>query len=215
MTFGLPVLDGMRPDSAGMDLLDDQFRRPAGVFGRVVGAMMARTTMPLVVTAAELVAPVAGERVLDVGFGPGTSFLRLAAIEPAAVLYGLDASPVMVRAARRRTSRLAMRPDLRYGDVCALPWPDDSFDVVCSTNSVQFWDPLPRALREVRRVLRRDGRLVLSVHEQAVHPAGGEIGRDFDGVLMPAVEAAGFSVLDAGYRATVDGQALICRATYG
>jgi ubiquinone/menaquinone biosynthesis C-methylase UbiE len=192
--------------------LVQQFRRPSGVMGRVAGAMMAAVNTPLVKMVTTAVAATDGERILDIGFGPGVSLVLLARAAPAAMVTGIDPSPVMVRMARRRTAGLADQPDIRLGTAASLPWPDGAFDVVCATNSVQLWQPLPASLSEVARVLRPGGRLVLGVHERAVLPAGGTAGRHFDQRLLPALQSAGFTDVDAGYRPTRGGQALVCRA---
>lgn len=191
--------------------LTQQFRRPQGPLGRLAGAMMAVTNAPLVAAVTEAVAPRAGERVLDIGFGPGISLMQLARLAPTATLAGVDVSAVMVRAARRRTATLTPSPDLREGSAAELSWADHTFDAVCSTNSVQLWQPLLASLTEVWRVLRPGGRLVIGVHERAVLSAGGTAGRDFDQVLVPALQEAGFTVTDANYTATRGGQALLCR----
>jgi len=170
------------------------------------------TNTPLVRAVIAEVAAVDGEHILDIGFGPGVSLVLLARGAPGAVVAGIDPSPVMLGMARRRTERLAAKPDLRQGTASALPWPDGSFDAVCATNSVQLWQPLPASLRELGRVLGDGGRLVVGVHERAVLPAGGTAGRHFDETLVPALQAAGFTSINASYRPTRGGQALVCTA---
>ena len=195
----------------GMGLLR-QFRCPSGLMGRFAGTAMAVTNTPLVRAVIAEVAAVDGEHILDIGFGPGVSLVLLARGAPGAVVAGIDPSPVMLGMARRRTERLAAKPDLRQGTASALPWPDGSFDAVCATNSVQLWQPLPASLRELGRVLGDGGRLVVGVHERAVLPAGGTAGRHFDETLVPALQAAGFTSINASYRPTRGGQALVCTA---
>lgn len=129
----------------GMGLLQ-QFRCPSGLMGRFAGAAMVAANTPLVRAVTAAVGAAGGEHILDIGFGPGVSLLLLARAAPAAVLAGIDPSPVMLRMARRRTARLAAKPDLRQGTAAALPWPDGAFDAVCATNSVQLWQPLPASL---------------------------------------------------------------------
>jgi SAM-dependent methyltransferase len=95
--------------------------------------------------------------VLDVGCGAGT-FLRVAADRGARV-SGLDASRALLDLARLAVPEA----HLRVGDLEALPYPDDTFDVVTGFNAFQFAGDLTAALREARRVARPGGTVVLQV----------------------------------------------------
>ncbi len=96
-----------------------------------------------------------GDRVLDVACGSGLA-VELAAVR-GAVCAGIDASARLVAVARDRTPDA----DLRHGDMHALPWADDSFDVVTSFRGI--WGTTPDAFAEVRRVLAPGGRVGLTV----------------------------------------------------
>ena len=97
----------------------------------------------------------AGTRVLDVGCGSG-EFCRLAAAR-GAVVSGIDAAEGMIDVARRQVTAA----DLRVGAMESLPWDDDSFDLVCAFNSLQFAaDPIV-VLAEATRVVRRGGQVAL------------------------------------------------------
>lgn len=63
---------------------------------------------------------------------------------------GIDAADELIAIASARTPG----GDFRVGDLEALPWPEDSFDVVTGFSSFQFADDKPRALSEARRVSR-------------------------------------------------------------
>ncbi|HWM10001.1 MAG TPA: class I SAM-dependent methyltransferase [Solirubrobacteraceae bacterium] len=92
-----------------------------------------------------------GTRVLDVGCGSG-EFCALAAGRGAAA-SGIDAAEGMIEHARLRLPDA----DLRVGPMEALPWADESFDVVCGFNSFQFAADVAGALREAGRVTRPGG----------------------------------------------------------
>ncbi len=96
-----------------------------------------------------------GDRVLDVACGSGLS-LELARIR-GATCSGIDASPRLVAVARDRNPDC----DIRVGDMQALPWEDDSFDVVTSFRGI--WGTTPGAVVEARRVLVPGGRLAMTV----------------------------------------------------
>jgi SAM-dependent methyltransferase len=100
-----------------------------------------------------------GTHLLDCGCGAGR-FARMAADRGASVA-GIDASEEMIRIAASGLPE----GDFRAGDIEALPWEDDSFDVVAGLSAFQFADDKVRALREARRVSR--GSVVVVVPARA------------------------------------------------
>jgi SAM-dependent methyltransferase len=121
-------------------------------------------------TAAEL-APVAeavvqharispGEEVVDVACGTGNAAL-LAAARGARVV-GVDGAARLLEVARRRARTEAVAIDLREGDLLDLPVDDEAADVVLSVFGVIFAQDPAQALREIARVLRPEGRALIS-----------------------------------------------------
>ena len=100
-----------------------------------------------------------GTRVLDAGCGDGA--LLCAAASRAAQATGLDPDPAMLRAARARAGAAGIEADFLEGRVENLPFPDASFDVVVSITVLCFVPDAALAVREMARVLRPGGRLVL------------------------------------------------------
>ena len=97
----------------------------------------------------------AGDRLLDVACGAGLA-VELAGLRGARCA-GIDASPRLLAVARDRNPDA----DLRVGDMHALPWDDDTFDVVTSFRGI--WGTTPGAIAEVHRVLVPGGRVGLTV----------------------------------------------------
>ena len=101
-----------------------------------------------------------GEAVLDVGCGPGTDVFDMAdLVGPSGRLVGLDASEVMIAEARRRAKERHVPITFEVGDVQALPFPDDAFDVCRAERLLEHLpDPRP-TLAEMVRVTRSGGRI--------------------------------------------------------
>ena len=150
-----------------------------------------------------------GESVLEVGCGTGEVALRAKArVGPSGSVAGIDPSPEMIAEARRKAARSKLDIDYRVATVEALPFADATFDVVLSSLMMHHLpeDLKPRALAEIRRVLKPGGRLLVVDFKE---PAS-RLGR-----LMPVwlvhrrvpsglqnlpglLEAAGFAAVEAG-----------------
>jgi SAM-dependent methyltransferase len=99
-----------------------------------------------------------GQRLLDVGCGPGTITADLAERVAPGRATGLDAEPAMVeRAAAVARDRGLTNVDFEVGDVHALPFVDATFDVVHAHQVLQHVVDPVAALREMRRVCRPGG----------------------------------------------------------
>jgi len=99
--------------------------------------------------------------VLDVACGTGENFRLLRGVDS---LTAVDLSPAMLAQARRRAGRLGIDVDLREMSAQQLDFPDGTFDTVTTAmTTCTFPDPAA-ALREMARVTRPDGRLLLVEH---------------------------------------------------
>jgi ubiquinone/menaquinone biosynthesis C-methylase UbiE len=109
--------------------------------------------------AVDAAAPQPGDEILDVATGSGNAAIP-AALAGARVT-GLDLSPVLLDAARRRGEDAGAEVEWVEGDAEALPYPAASFDKVMSVIGVQFAPRHEVAARELARVLRPAGTLVV------------------------------------------------------
>ena len=111
----------------------------------------------------ELIALEPGERLLDVASGKGES-ARLAARERGCVVTGIDYGEATVIDAERAADAAGVgdRTAFRVGDAEALPFEDHTFDAVLCECSLCTFPDKPRALAEMRRVLRPGGRVAIA-----------------------------------------------------
>jgi ubiquinone/menaquinone biosynthesis C-methylase UbiE len=142
-------------------------------------------------------------RTIFIAVGTGTDIRHF---PPGLDITAIDISDEMLRRAAPRAQTYSGRLTLRKADALDLPFPDGSFDTaVTSCTMCSVPDPL-RALRELHRVLRPDGRLLMFEHVRSrntilglildamtiyTRPIGTEMNRD----TVSAAAAAGFHIL--------------------
>jgi SAM-dependent methyltransferase len=176
-----------------------QFGWPRGGVGWLVGHLMALKNGAMNRAALAQLDPRPGERVLEIGYGPGRTLKQVARRLAGGLAAGLDHSEIMARQAARRCRRLIRRGrvEVKCGGVSAIPYPDESFDKAFAVNCFQFWPRPIDDLREVCRVLTPGGRLVLTIRA-AERPLRFDLARASGGLsrverARQAMAAAGFA----------------------
>jgi ubiquinone/menaquinone biosynthesis C-methylase UbiE len=102
-----------------------------------------------------------GERILDVGCGPGFYVAELLdQVGPDGSVVGVDASPQMIAVAQQRTKGRD-NVEFHQADAVALPVGDDEFDAAVSVQVLEYVADATKALTEMHRVLRPGGRVVV------------------------------------------------------
>ncbi len=144
------------------ELIARQSSRPSGLLGEIVARVMSFETARANRMAMEQLAVDANETILEIGCGHGRTLARIAQATRGFVA-GIDPSQVMVRLTRRRLSReiAAGRAEISLGTSRALPHPDARFDAALAVHVLYFWTDAIAELREIHRVLRPGGRVLL------------------------------------------------------
>ena len=174
--------------SVGYSILLRAFGCPKGILGRLGGIIMARMNRKCAAWAIDLLGVQPHERVLEVGFGPGVAIQLLAESASEGYVAGVDYSREMVEQATARNMKAieSGRVELRHGSVERLPFEDDTFDKALAINSMQVWPDAVAGLREIRRVMKRSGRIALAFTRHSGQPKGG---------LTDVLTAAGFTTV--------------------
>jgi ubiquinone/menaquinone biosynthesis C-methylase UbiE len=144
-------------------------RKPGGgLSGWLAVRIMIRRNRPMNDWAVALLDVQPTDQVLEIGFGAGRTVAEVARRATQGRVAGVDFSPEMVRQASRhnRGAIQAGRVELKLGDVMALPYADDTFDKAFCVGTIYYWPDPVGALREMRRVLKPGGRLVLLARDK-------------------------------------------------
>ena len=124
-----------------------------------------RSLEPVRTELIERLAPVKGERILDLGTGPGEPAITIAQrIAPSGHVVGVDISENMVSIAERNArAQGASNAEFRVMDCSALAFEDDVFDAAVSCFGFQIFTDPEKAAQETHRVLRTHGRIAAGV----------------------------------------------------
>jgi ubiquinone/menaquinone biosynthesis C-methylase UbiE len=173
-----------------------QFYRPTGLLGAVVGWIMAsrRSNVERIRWTVSLLGIKEGDRVLELGFGPGVAIgMSAAATGPKGRVVGIDHSSIMFAQATRRNKALIDegRVDLRLGSLAQLEDLPGPFDKVFSSNVLQFQRDKTSVLMSVLLLMRPGGRFATTFHPRLPGATAEDV-RAFAAELLRTLTHVGF-----------------------
>ncbi len=152
-------------------VLRSQFGRPSGLWGEVVGRIMARTRSNLERTrwTLDLLDLKPDDRVLEIGFGPGLAIELASGIASRGVVAGIDHSDVMLRHAARRNAQAIWSGHvvLKQASAADPPEFDQPFDKIFTINSIHFWERPVDTLRRLRAQLTPGGLIAVTIQPRS------------------------------------------------
>lgn len=149
----------------------DLFRDPGGL-GSLDALRENQASTNYKLQSYELV-PANVARILDVGCGTGDDALALAErCGPGTFVIGLERELALVDEAMRRARNVALNVHFAVGDAHSLPFLDDSFDIVRADRLLYEVEQRSRVVKELVRVMRPGGRLLLHDHESLLTDGG-------------------------------------------
>ena len=177
--------------------IGQQFKRPSGTYGRVMGHVMRVINARPYQHAIAALAPEPGDAILELGCGPGEGLRMLSRSASAGTVHGLDQSEVMIEQARSRNQHSVRRGQivLHVASFDRIPLPPASVDRILAVNVAYFWHDGECVLAELRRVLKPGGRIVIYVTDEAAMKswkfAGPDTHRHFNTRTLTALLANG------------------------
>ncbi|HHH75496.1 MAG TPA: class I SAM-dependent methyltransferase [Phycisphaerae bacterium] len=137
--------------------------KPSGLLGRLIGNLMNLSHKSIYRWGLGGISLGSSSAALDIGCGGGKVVKMLATKMPGGKVYGIDHSLEMVNLSKRVNRSLIGndRVEINHGSVSSLPYTDNMFDIVTAFETIQFWPNLNEDLREVKRVLKPLGQLLV------------------------------------------------------
>jgi len=138
--------------------LAKNLRKPEGEEGIKVGEFMNKGNAHTYARMKKHLRLSSSQEVLEIGFGNGITskeFMKQCHYT------GLDYSELMVQEAEKNCAGLGAK--FVHGDIHQMPFPDNTFDVIFTINTIYFWDDADKAIAELRRVLKPEGKLFIGM----------------------------------------------------
>ncbi|OGS53763.1 MAG: hypothetical protein A3J40_06205 [Erythrobacter sp. RIFCSPHIGHO2_12_FULL_63_10] len=134
-----------------------------GFLGRLIARIMARETFADNARAVELLDIRDGDRVIDIGCGPGAMLEMIAVQHPDARIVGLDPSPAMIEVATRRNARAINAEQTHIIEARVEEVSDQigQFDKALCAHVIYFWRDLEAGLKAIADLLVSGGRLAI------------------------------------------------------
>lgn len=138
-------------------------RNPVGIGGKIMVAMMNLGHSPVARWGLRFLELTSDAKVLDCGCGVGANIKRLLKKCPQGVVKGIDYSSVSVEKSKRVNEAAVTkgRCDVLRASVTELPFESEQFNAVTAFETVYFWPDLAQCFREVWRVLKTGGTLLI------------------------------------------------------
>jgi len=140
-----------------------QFAKPTGFFGKILAKGMARGHKDFYKNAARAIDPKKDDIYLEIGFGSGIFIKKY--ISHVSKIAGIDHSEDMVRLASDINRKLVEsgKAEFKQGYASSLPWAENEFTIVATIETFFFLDETEKTLKEIFRVLKPEGRLVIEM----------------------------------------------------
>ncbi len=143
--------------------LISQTKKPTGLLGLILTKAMNHAHSGLTNWGLSFLEIEEDHKILDIGCGGGKTVNKLAKAIRNGKVYGIDHSDVSVRSSTKLNSYLIdqNKVEIQRASVSSIPYPDNSFDIVTAIETYFFWPNLESDMKEVLRVLRPKGKLLL------------------------------------------------------
>jgi len=148
--------------------LAEQLRLPTGELGIKVGENMNKGNQMMNLETIRQLGIDDNDNILEIGMGNGFFVKDILASGKNVKYSGCDFSDTMVKEASEMNNSFTANAQFILSNADQLPFKDTSFDKVFTVNTIYFWENSKRTLTEIRRVLKPDGMLIVTLRPKSV-----------------------------------------------
>jgi len=140
-----------------------QCRKPRGIFGKFIAKGMNKSHAKMAAWGLKFIKINSNYKILDIGCGGGINIYKFALKLDKGKVYGIDYSDISVQMSKNHNKDFnkSGKVDIQKASVSEIPFPDLFFDLVTGFETYYFWPDLINDLKEVLRVLKTGGKLLL------------------------------------------------------
>ena len=151
--------------------LINQAKKPSGIVGQVIAKIWTSYFKKLSLWTIKQTTIIDNSRVLEIGYGGGSTIKNLLALNKHLEIHGIDISKESYQVAKRINSDAIQNGDvhLRIGNVDALPYQNDYFDLVFAIQTHIFWDDLKKGFLEIYRVMSTHSTLIIACEKEKIN----------------------------------------------
>lgn len=153
------------------EFLIKQSQKPSGLIGRVITKIWSFYFKKLSLWAIKQTTISDNYRILEIGYGGGSTIKNLLALNKNLEIHGIDISKESYRTAQRVHSDSIRKgsAQLKIGNVENMPYQNNYFDRIFAIQTHIFWKDIKKSFQEVYRVLSSNSTLIIASEKEKIH----------------------------------------------
>lgn len=153
------------------EFLIKQSQKPSGLIGRVITKIWSFYFKKLSLWAIKQTTISDNYRILEIGYGSGSTIKNLLALNKNLEIHGIDISKESYRTAQRVHSDSIRKGSvqLKIGNVENMPYQNNYFDRIFAIQTHIFWKDIKKSFQEVYRVLSSNSTLIIASEKEKIH----------------------------------------------
>lgn len=173
-----------------------QSRKPSGLVGRLITNIWSSYFKELSLWAIKQTTIPNNSRILEIGYGGGSTIKNLLELDKNLDIHGIDISKESYQTARRIHSDAIENGSvkLRIGNVANLPYQNNDFDLVFDIQTHIFWEDLKQSFQEIYRVMSNPSTLIIASEKEKIKYHMTDYGTSHE--LMQLLTSIGFSKIE-------------------